>query len=156
MIINEERIEVENNMKKIKPVSLVVVGLFLVGIIFLISASFCNGGMAGGFQTSSVSFNCTYIDGSMELVNQFDFKYNNVKKETKVIKSELDKVSKIVVTNFTGTSSCHITILDNEKELWSGEIESNAVYENLVQDKGVYELIIEMNTGNGEGSINIL
>lgn len=141
--------------KKGKIASISIIAVVLVGIIVLIVISSGDGGVIGGFQASSVQVDVIYKDGSSKIATGFDFRYDNVKRESVSVVAELSSDSAFKITSFNADSECKIIVYDNDVQVWSSAIKEDGFYTDIVNADGIYSISLVMETGEGEGCVNI-
>ena len=142
--------------KRIGVIIAVVLILLVVG--YLIAISYRDEGQSGGihgFNTSSVEITVTYKEGSSELASEFDFLFDTVKKETTSVSVEIDETSTISVSNYSSSSDCRLILYKGSSEIWQGTIQDGCVFSQLVKEYGKYELVLEMEEGEGKGKVTI-
>lgn len=145
-------------MKRKRISVIIAVGLIIFGVGYLIAISYRderNSGGIHGFNTSSVEMTVTYKEGSSELVSEFEFLFDTVKKETSSVVVEIDEESTISVQNFSSTSSCRLILYEGSTEIWHNTLQDGSVFSLLVKEYGKYELVLEMEEGEGKGKIVI-
>ena len=138
-----------------KKKSIVVVVSLLLAVTLLIIVSFLCGGSITGFKASSVNLEIGYAEDSDVIATDILFSYDNVKAESEKFQINISDNSKIIVSEFSSSEECTIELCRNNKVFQKESITSDRTIAVEFDEVGVFELVLTMGVGKGEGKIII-